>query len=199
METTDTALELDLFRKIQQGDQNSFKSVFDQHYQGLCNYARKFLDDMDTAEEIVQDLFVRFWEKRADMELSTSLSSYLYRSVHNGCLNYIKSQNVRSQHRANVEASSQDGHQDFEDTYATHELSERIANVIESLPEQCRKIFKLKRQENLKNREIAEKLGISIKTVEAQMGKALKILREKLKDYAIAILLLAWILDYLFK
>jgi RNA polymerase sigma-70 factor (ECF subfamily) len=145
---------------------------------------------VDEAEEVVQGTFIGFWEKRENLQIETSLKAYLYRSVRNSCLNEIKRQKVRQVHAQAVlqqevqvaEASDHDA--------LKIELEDRIHHAIQTLPEQCRLIFKMSRFEELKYQEIADQLGLSIKTVENQIGKALKVLREQLKDYLPMIIVL---------
>jgi len=178
------------FSEIQKGDMQAFERVFKEHYDGLCRFANSYLLDVDEAEEVVQGTFIGFWEKRENLQIETSLKAYLYRSVRNSCLNEIKRQKVRQVHAQAVlqqevqvaEASDHDA--------LKMELEDRIHHAIQTLPEQCRLIFKMSRFEELKYQEIADQLGLSIKTVENQIGKALKVLREQLKDYLPMIIVL---------
>ena len=170
-----------LVQRLRNKDKSAFEFVFRQHYRQLCGYARKYLDEVEAAEEIVQEVFVKFWEKCDTIAPDSSVKSYLYRSVHNTCLNYIKHMKVRDNYRDYVmtymETSS---YMDFSEE---PNLEQKIRDAIDDLPPQCSRIFKLSRFEGLKYQEIADHLGLSVKTVEVQMGKALKVLREKLKVY----------------
>lgn len=180
--------ETDLLLALHNGDEKAMEILFRQHYQRLCNYANTLLNDMDESEEVVQQLFVQLWEKRETMEINTSIQSYLFRAARNTALNKIKHMKVRQQHAEEVTALS--GQSEYaSETVMQNELQKQILLAIESLPEQCRLVFKLSRFEELKYAEIAEQLGISVKTVENHMGKALKIMREKLKDYLVLVLL----------
>ncbi|WP_303922480.1 RNA polymerase sigma-70 factor [Draconibacterium sediminis] len=170
-----------LFENIQQGDEKAFEKLFKLYYGYLCNFATKIIDDDVAAEEIVQDFFVKFWERRADLKVETSLKNYLFRSVKNLCLNYIKHSNIKLLHAQKVIAESETN--SFNNDYIEVDLAADIAKSIEELPEKRREIFRLSREEGLKYREIAEKLNISIKTVEAQMSLAIKSLRDKLNKY----------------
>jgi len=168
---------------IHQGDKVAFEKVFRLYYQPLCNYAGPLLKDFDEAEEVVQNVFYTIWNKRETMEVHTSVKAYLYRAVHNDCLNKLKHRKVK-QHYAEAyqySASVAEGH--GANSLLTKELGQKIEQAIESLPEQCGQVFKLSRFEQLKYSEIAEQMGLSVKTVENHMGRALKLLREKLKDY----------------
>ena len=157
--------------------------LFRTYYQPLCNYAYSFLHDREDAEEIVQSTFLMVWEKRDTLAIRTSVKPYLYAMVRNACLNVLKHEKIK-QKFAGEEIALADRSQDaVSDTIASNELEYRIKIALDELPDQCRMVFKLSRFEELKYSEIAEQLNISIKTVENHMGKALKIMREQLKDY----------------
>lgn len=180
--------EAELLNALQMGDERAMESLFRESYQRLCNYANTILNDIDESEEVVQQVFVQLWEKREKMEISTSVQSYLFKSVRNTCLNKIKHAKVRQIYAEEVTALAQQSEPATETTFH-NELQSQIQAAIESLPEQCRLVFKLSRFEELKYSEIAEELGISVKTVENHMGKALRIMKEKLKDYLVVWLL----------
>ncbi|WP_163322731.1 RNA polymerase sigma-70 factor [Draconibacterium mangrovi] len=173
--------ENNLFENIQQGDEKAFEKLFKLYYGYLCNFATKLINDDVAAEEIVQDLFVKFWERRADLKVETSLKNYLFRSVKNLCLNHIKHSNIKLLYAQKMIAESEIN--SFNNDYIEVDLAADIAKSIEELPEKRREIFRLSREEGLKYREIAEKLNISIKTVEAQISLAIKSLRDKLNKY----------------
>ena len=171
-----------------QGDEKAFEALFRNYYPSLCQSANRLLNDPDEAEETVQNVFISLWEKRENMEIQVSVKSYLYRAVHNAALNRIKHRKVRKQYEeeqlAMVSHAEPASHLSLE-----NELERQIQDAIEGLPEQCRLVFKLSRFEELKYAEIAGRLGISVKTVENHMGKALKVLREKLKDYLVLLII----------
>ncbi len=167
------------FAPIAAGDRTAFEALFRLHYRALCAFAMGYLKDGDQAEDLVQDLFFRLWLDREKVTITTSTKAYLYASVRNRCLNAVKAGS-----RIRVLNEEVDD-QPLDDDRTEDEHTERIARVqaaIEALPEERRKVFKLSRYEGLKYHEIAERLGISIKTVENQMGSALKTLRTELKD-----------------
>ncbi|MCG6190758.1 RNA polymerase sigma-70 factor [Maribellus maritimus] len=169
-------------KKIQTGDQKAFEMLFHKYYGNLCLYATKILNNNEAAEEVVQDFFVKFWGKREQINIDTSIKNYVFRSIRNLCLNHIKHNDVKENYIKNSENDIQ-SNIDFEEHFIEVDLVQKIEESINSLPEKRREIFRLSREEGLKYREIAEKLNISIKTVEAQMSLAIKNLREKLKDY----------------
>jgi RNA polymerase sigma-70 factor, ECF subfamily len=179
-----------LLTTLQAGDTTTFEMIFKTYYQPLCNYAYSFVQDRDEAEEIVQATFLSVWEKKNNLAIHTGVKPYLYAMVRNAALNVIKHKKIKKQH-AEVELAI--GERSAESVTATviaSELEQRIYNALNKLPEQCRMVFKLSRFEELKYAEIAQQLNISVKTVENQMGKALRIMREQLKDYLPLIVLL---------
>jgi RNA polymerase sigma-70 factor (ECF subfamily) len=165
---------------LKQGSEHAFEMLFRKYYQPLCNYAYSFLNDRDEAEEVVQAAFIGVWDKRQLIEIQSSLKAYLYRMVRNSCLNVLKHEKVKQAH---AKLQMADGEPAYEQSMLSSELQGKIHEALKALPEQCRIVFQLSRFEELKYAEIAEQLGISVKTVENQMGKALKIMRGQLKDY----------------
>ncbi len=157
--------------------------LFRTHYQPLCNYAYTFVQDRDEAEEIVQSTFLSVWEKRENLEIRTAVKPYLYAMVRNACLNMLKHEKIKQQHATIELAVAEKSVESVTRSVMASELETKIYEAMEKLPQQCRLIFKLSRFEELKYSEIADQLNLSVKTVENQMGKALKIMREQLKDY----------------
>jgi RNA polymerase sigma-70 factor (ECF subfamily) len=176
---------------MRKSDEAAFETVFRSYYERLCNYANTMLYDVDEAEEVVQNTFLTLWEQRDSIEIHTSVKSYLYRAVHNSCLNRIKHNKVKQMHGEHVRYNMESSVEGTSQMVIGKELEQQINAAIESMPQQCRTVFVLSRFENLTYAEIAEQLKISIKTVEKHMVKALKILRERLKDY---LPLLLWLL-----
>lgn len=168
---------------LKAGDINAFEMLFRTYYQPLCNYAYTFVQDRDEAEEIVQNTFLNVWEKRDNLSIHTGVKPYLYAMVRNACLNVIKHEKVKQQHIAIELVAGEKSADSVTRTVVAAELETRISQAMNKLPEQCRLVFKLSRFEELKYAEIAEQLNISVKTVENQMGKALKIMRDQLRDY----------------
>ena len=171
-----------LFQEIKAGKKQSFEQLFRAYYSPLCVFAHRFIDDADDCEEVVQDFFLKIWEKRNEIDITTSVKSYLFGSVRNRCFNYLKHQKIKQQYQNNIiHLTDSDSYQSNE--FLEIDLIEKINRCIAELPDRRREIFVLNREKGLKYREIADQLGISIKTVETQMGHALRELREKLKDY----------------
>jgi RNA polymerase sigma-70 factor (ECF subfamily) len=182
--------DTDIIPLIAKGNKNAFEFLFKSHYANLCGYAVKYVWDLQQAEEIVQDLFYNLWSKRSDLYISSSIESYLFRAVRNACLNYLKHKKIRDEYASNVIQAFSAGTGLDENPVETLELKKKIDESIDSLPPERKRIFLLSRSEGLKYKEIADKLGISVKTVEAQMGKALKFLREELKEFMVILLLI---------
>lgn len=164
-------------------DSMAFESVFRKYYPGLCLYAKKIVQDMEIAEEIIQDVFLTLWEKRLNPGIHTSLKSYLFRAVHNHALNIIKHQQVEKKYQSYYSNIYKEIIFKKGEIIPEPFVKEKIDESIKQLPTQCRRIFILSRIDGLKHKEIAEELGISPKTVEVQIRKASIILREKLRDY----------------
>ncbi len=169
--------------QISLGDLKAYEILFRQYYQMLCNYSLRFVNDPDVAEEIVQDLFYTLWEKRMDIQISTSIKSYLFSAVHNRCLKFIEHRNVEQRYRSYYLQHESEIDSEPYDSANVSEMQQIIHQTLDSLPERCGRIFRLNRFEGLKYHEIAEKLSISVKTVEANMGRALKLLRKNLKEF----------------
>jgi RNA polymerase sigma-70 factor (ECF subfamily) len=182
--------EQELVQALASGDIKAFEMYFKTFYQPLCNYAYTYLQDREESEEIVQTIFASVWEKRSGINIKISAKSYLYAMVRNACLNAIKHEKIKQRHIGEELATTNAGYEAVAETVTSLELESRINVALTKLPEQCRLVFKLSRFEELKYSEIAEQLGISVKTVENHMGKALKIMREQLREYLPIILVL---------
>lgn len=168
-------------------DRQALEKLFKAYFTPLMAFSRKILGDEDDAREVVQQVFIKLWEKGDEIDLSTSLKSYLFKAVNNRSLNVIRDRKKFS----SEEVPEQSGELDVSAQIEAMELEEKIRKAITSLPEKCRVIFELNRFDGLKYGEIATQLDISVKTVENQISKALKILREQLSKY---LLILLWLL-----
>jgi RNA polymerase sigma-70 factor (ECF subfamily) len=171
-------------RKIQGGDIKEFEHLFTRYYEPLCRYANTILKDMDIAEDIVQEFFYSFWKNRSAFTLKLSLNSYLYQSIRNNALHYLQYRAIRQKYAEELKNESQESLSiNQPDEIGYRELNKAIDDTLKLLPERCSRVFYMNRFEGKKYREIAEILSISIKTVEADMGKALQLFRKTLKDY----------------
>lgn len=172
-----------LIELILAGDKSAFDRVFLKYFKNLHAYALKFVKENDTAEELVQNVFCRIWEKKHQLKQDGYLKSFLYRSIHNECLNYIKHQKVRSSFQVHYAHRPEHAESDLSAELSAAELRQKLYIAINELPENCACIFQMSRFEQLKYNEIAQQLNIPLKAVEYQMGKALKLLRLKLIDF----------------
>ena len=171
-------------------DEAAFEQVFKTHYKNLHAYAFTMLKDEDEAEEMVQQVFFKLWERSEHLSFSGSIAAYLYRAVHNESLNFIKHQKVKAGHQLHVAYSMKNKSEQAQPKMIRKELENKFREALNELPEQCRTVFQLSRFEDMKYKEIADKLDISVKTVENHMGKALKLLRTKLVDFLPLLLIL---------
>jgi RNA polymerase sigma-70 factor (ECF subfamily) len=160
-----------------------FDSLYLDNYPALQRYAYTILSDIELAEEMVHQVFLKILERKDPLDVHTSLKAYLFRSVNNECLNYIKHQKVKQTYHSYATNEMGNTTETPSSKLNYKELEFQIIKSINDLPEQCRTIFQLSRFEELKYGQIADQLGISVKTVEAQMSKALKRLRVELADY----------------
>lgn len=176
--TDDNSLALELTR----GNEKAFEIIFNKYYRSLCLFSKQLLNDDELAEETVQDVFVKIWEKRLSITIDTSLQQYLFRAVRNHCFNQLQHNKIKNRYAEKVLKDSETEIKS-EEYFLEPDLKNKIEEAINSLPPKRKEIFRLSREEGLKYKEIADQLGISVKTVEAQMGLALKYLREKLKYF----------------
>jgi RNA polymerase sigma-70 factor (ECF subfamily) len=160
-----------------------FEKLFREHFTALCYFARKYLGDMDSSKEIVHSVFIRIWENRADFDWEKPAKSYLFTSVYNRSMNFIRDNRRFVTGETEVLKEEINDISGFSDTLEVAELEARIQTALKKLPEKCRKVFEMNRFEGKKYAEIADQLEISVKTVETQMSRALKVLREELRDY----------------
>ena len=170
-----------LITLLQQGDRNAYKQLFIKYYSPLCEYASQYISE-DDSEELVQELMLFLWETRENLVIETSLKSYLFISTKHRCLNAIRKNQYHERIHNQIYEKIKDQFED-PDYYFVNELTENIQKAIENLPETYRETFAMSRFGEKTNVQIAEELGISVKTVEYRISQALKILRFKLKDY----------------
>lgn len=172
----------EIIRRIRQGDVKEFESLFRSFYVSLVRYAKSIVGDHDSAEEIVQDLFFRLWDNKEKIRIVNSLNGYLFRAVHNRCLHFLEHKKVVDKHEREIICRQKGNIENTSDLVQYNELRDAVAKVLERLPERCGRIFCMNRFEGLKYNEIADRLDLSVKTVEADMGKALKEFRKALKE-----------------
>lgn len=173
--------EENLLTRIKQGDHNAMKSIFMAYYDLVFLTVRRMINDFSTADDIAQEVFIDIWSKRNTINISSSLSSYVKKMAVNKTLNHIRqSKKQLFQEELDVNISMPDHTDGLMDL---NSLEEYLHRHIDSLPDQCRLIFVLSRFEEMNNKEIAEHLGLSVKTIENQMTKALRTLKTALEIY----------------
>ena len=190
LESKNNIEELYFFDRMKSGDESAFDFFFNFYYPGLCIYAKKLLPDNHLIEDIVQNVFLNFWKDRNTTRINESVRAYLFRSVHNKCMDVIKHKEVVAKHTSTINFEDTQSSNIIWETFIEAELYSILLEAIEKLPPECQKVFKYSRIKLYTNKEIADKLKLSVKTVENQISKALKILRKELKDYLPLLLLI---------
>ena len=190
MQTGKNYEELFIFSRMAEGDKEAFRFFFDKYYSDLSNLVNFYLHDPMIAEEIVQDIFVYFWEKKGKITLDSSVKAYLFRSSKNKSLNYIRDEKRKLDIRQKLMMVTDIRHEMSEDFMDADQLREVIEKAVSALPERMREVFIRGKQNHSSHKEIADELNISEKTVENLMGSALKKLREQLRPYYDKIFLL---------
>ncbi|MDX1350323.1 MAG: RNA polymerase sigma-70 factor [Putridiphycobacter sp.] len=171
-------------------DITTFEKLFKSYYAELCSFANTYLQDVDASEEIVQSLFVKLWEQNSLQVNHDYKKAFFYTAVKNACLNQIKHIAIRETYKKHNEREMEAENYDPSEALEASELEDKIRESIDKLPEGRRKIFIMSRYEGLKYKEIADHLKISIKTVENQMGSALKQLKSDLAAYIVSLILI---------
>lgn len=182
--------EGDLLLQIQNGDMNAFEELYFNMQPRLFAFSKKFIENNEIARDIVQEIFFEFWENRHTTTIKSSVNAYLFRTLHNKCLNYIRDLKVREKYSSYVDIKLKEAELFFfdqeQDSYKSiffKEVQEIFNESMKNLPDSCREIFLLSRMKGLSNKEIADQLNISVRTVENQIYRALKVLKVSLKDY----------------
>ncbi|MDX1665829.1 MAG: RNA polymerase sigma-70 factor [Saprospiraceae bacterium] len=172
----------DILRRLQANDRDAFRELFEDYYLQVCSYMYRYIRDRSTVKDLAQDVFLRFWDKRHQIEVHSSLGAYLRRMAINEALGYLR-KNKRWSEEEPDHSSGGSTHNEAEARLALRNLQQQVREAIAELPLRCRTVFLLSRYEELTYAEIAEQMDISVKTVENQMGKALKHLRVRLRSH----------------
>jgi RNA polymerase sigma-70 factor (ECF subfamily) len=172
-----------LLQKLKQGDVSALEHIFDSYYTDICRYLLLYINNSMVVEGIVQELFIYIWEKREELHIHTSIESYLYNASKYKALNHLRNEKKQKEIREKVTKQQATSANLSEEIVEADELKQIIENAVNLLPNKCQKIFRLSREDNLTNKEIASLLNLSVKTVENQMGTALKKLRVYLRPY----------------
>jgi RNA polymerase sigma-70 factor, ECF subfamily len=181
---------LETIKALREGNHHAFEQLFDICYEPLCRYAYSILRDMDNAEEVVQKTFYKLWDQHETLNIQSSINSYLYRIVHNDCLNTIHQKTSHQEHNLNYLSSMNTDVNSTMEQLESSDLQKAIEIALAGLPPQCRRVFEMSRLEQLSYSEIATQLNISTNTVENHISKALKLLRIELKEFLSICLLL---------
>ncbi|MCD6658560.1 MAG: RNA polymerase sigma-70 factor [Lentimicrobium sp.] len=179
-----------LLGKLKKDDQSAFSVVFTQYYSDLVRFSFKFTNDLNISEEIVQDVFLRLWENRSSLEIHTSLKSYLLKNVQNRSIDSLRHTGITNQYVSMVLNNVIATQNDTENYVFFSELQANYNNALKKIPVQYADVFRMSRMEGLKYQEIADVLGVSVRTVEVRLSKALVILREELKDFLLLYLII---------
>lgn len=166
-----------LWKRIKQDDELALKELFDSHYKPLCSYAFQFTKHFGDAEDIVQNEFVKLWMRRNKFVIHTSIKAYLYKSVYHAFLQQTRKEKKKEAFFISLKYEALSYRIDEDDTVLSEKI-ERIKNLLELLPARCKEILLLSKRDGLQNKEIADKLGISVKTVESQISIAFKKIRK---------------------
>ncbi|WKN43145.1 RNA polymerase sigma-70 factor [Tunicatimonas pelagia] len=177
---------------LQQGEESAYQALFEEYYTVLTTFAYQYVHDLDAAKELVQEVFITLYQKRASIRIEKSLKSYLFQAVYRRFLNTHTQQERRDFYHNEV-AREQD-FSDCTDAMEQAEALQRIHRAIDQLPDQCRRIFTMNRFDGMNNQAIADQLHLSKRTVETQISKALKLLRQSLLPQTLILLLLEWVM-----
>jgi RNA polymerase sigma-70 factor (ECF subfamily) len=174
--------ERELLDGLRRGDDAAYDAIFRQWYAPLVAMTSALLRDQGPAEEVVQDVLLELWRRREGITFETSIRAYLFQAARNRGLNYLRRQRVEARGESTI-AAAMPSPEASDSAAREAELNVAIQSAIAGLPDRCREVFELSRVQGLKYSEIALELGISVKTVEAQMGKALRVMRYKLAPW----------------
>ena len=172
------AAESTLLARLRAGDRAAFEQIFREHFEGLAGFVYRLTRSRAIAEELVQDLFLEIWVRRERLVITETLRTYLFRAARNRAFNQLRRNKLERLWRLRQPPLAES--ETVEHEHANDELAAAIRAAVASLPDRCREIFLLSREQNMTYAEIAQVLGLSIKTVETQMGRALKALRTRL-------------------
>jgi RNA polymerase sigma-70 factor (family 1) len=180
----DTPLESILIEKLRtEGSKNAFSAIFISYYKDLVLYAVNFTHDQDSAEEIVQDVFVRIWEDREILNIDISLKAYLLKSVRNKCIDWSRHADVRKKYHEENSRATLLCDNNTDHYILNSEIESLLKSALKKLPHEVEQVYRMSRFEGLKYHEIAERLQLSVRTIEDRMVKAFCVIRDELKDY----------------
>ena len=189
-------LPTDIIKGLFIGDEETYIFLFREYYVSLCAYSRRYVGRKDIAEEIVSETFLKIWESRKRLEINISIKAYLFHAVCNNSLNYLRKLNAENNLGEYFRETSSENlgfevplEEIEEQSLIMENMSRKIEEAVNLLPEQQQRSFRLKRMEGRKTKEVAEIMGLSVKTIEMHLSKATLHLRQNLKDYLPSFLL----------
>ena len=180
---------------LREGNHKAFEMLFNEWYKPLCRYANSILQCEDDAEDVVQKFFYKLWDKHQQISIHTAIEPYLYRSIHNECMNNIKQKKVNADYILSVTDKLEVNYENTDKQLIINELEKNIQKAIEKLPPRCKEVFLLSRFNDMSYAEISKSLNITAGTVEIQIVKALRLLRKELSDYLYLLLLLCFFIN----
>lgn len=184
---------------LQKGEKKAYEAVYNEFFGVLYHLCLNYIHDARVSEEIVQDTFLKIWEIRETLNEQVNIRNFLYTITKNNCLNYLRNQKISLKHQENIKYLEMQFNYEALEKLGNYlqfeELRNKIEEAVDMLPAEIRETFRLSRFEELSYREIADKQVISIKTVEARISKALRILRVELKDYLPVVYLISKIIS----
>jgi RNA polymerase sigma-70 factor (ECF subfamily) len=185
-----------MYKAIRLGDVRAFESFYKKYQPRLFAYGMGILNDDEITRDLVQESFLSFWEHRLNIITDYAVTAYLFRIFHGKCLKYLRQQAIKSNfsqlselRMKEIEIGYFNPDKNLYGSVFMHEVEELYEKAVKKLPEQCKQIFILSKQQDMKSSEIASQLGLSVRTVENQIYKAIHILREEMKDYALPVVL----------
>lgn len=182
-----------LIKELKNRNQTVFDYIFINYYSSLCAFANKYLESRELAEDVVQDFFVNFWIEGSRLEIKSSLKSYLYASIRNRCLDWHKHRNSSEKYRKFILSGIAESGPNEEEMATESELRVAVYNALQKCSPRSREIFTLSRIDGLSNQQIADRLGLSKRTVELQISNALKTLKSVLSDF-LPVWVISWLL-----
>jgi RNA polymerase sigma-70 factor, ECF subfamily len=184
------------YKAIRKGDVCAFESFYMKYQPRLFAYGMGILNDEEATKDVVQEAFIAFWEHRENIMTDYSVTSYLFKIFHSKCLKHLRIQAIQSNFSQlsdlkmkEIEIAFYNPDRNVFGSVFMHEVEELYEKAVKKLPEQCREIFTLSKQQDMKSAEIAAQLGLSVRTVENQIYKAIHILRQEMKDYALPVIM----------
>ena len=197
-------INIEIFKRLKEGDEASFEIVFKSYFERLVSFANEYVYDKEIARGIAQETFVKLWEKRANINTEANINAYLYTLTKNSCLSYLRHLKTKQRYFEKRKKEFEDLMLNYDalsqlniDGIDFNSIEKIIKETVESMPPRCKEVFTLSRFEELSNKKIAEKLEISVKAVEANNSRAIKMLRKNLKNY-IQPALLAFVMELFF-